>query len=878
MAGAVSPGAWWRHAACHHPRCTVVRATQAAHLGGPGRVQEKRRPRNAAVRAALDREPGPGADDRSLQGPPDRLARASYISDARRLNDRIVNAQDSEELLDLVILEGDSFTHINAVTAFNRLAKIVRQNRNEDPALIREDPRTKMCSDLVEARLPECNTQGLSNIIWAATNLQHASSSLLAALPRFVLEQPAQRWKDRELGIVVWGLAKMAVEDNLPKDPTRQLLVNLWPVVDELLPRMDPQAVFNVIWGYQALGAFDGASIARLGATATSVAPRASLRDLAGIALAMSRAGYTNDDLYAAISESATRQIEHGGKNVPPRQGRGRGRGRGGRGAAQARRRASTIQDVDLGNLASAFGRVYSGADTVAPRAEGLSAHVEMSDDLTVAGPGAPLSASWESSAHLPAPPPDHAVRLVRAISYYLLPSPWRRALKRRYGGRVATGSESGSDDEDGAGGAQSDAKLPEYPPHVASMRPQYLSNVLWAISSMGIEDSRLFEATAETMIDRLANAHGTPLPAQTIATFAWAFARQRHRRVDFLDALATCATALLNKYGVQTLRHPALAVGQAPNTPIARAIVGQELRRLSSHKRAFSEQATAMLAYAYAYLDCLGTTDAGAELAEALARALAPHAASLGPQSVSNLCWSFACAGVYPAELLPALKARAVELGVEDALLKRDLWQMYQAALAMRLEAPEMSVDVSGQRTRNMLGFLYSQGELAVNATEEWERGKRCEPRVVSAFQRDVYLTLQDLGVACELEYADAEYTMDIAIPAKRVAIEVDGPSHFCTNTRTPTGPTLMKRRLLRALGWSLVPVTIYEWQRLRSDKAKRRWLQDRLTPLLVDSGSPATTPPPAPRRRRSPRRPESDERTLRRSRTMLSQGGVSR
>jgi hypothetical protein len=47
-----------------------------------------------------------------------------------------------------------------------------------------------------------------------------------------------------------------------------------------------------------------------------------------------------------------------------------------------------------------------------------------------------------------------------------------------------------------------------------------------------------------------------------------------------------------------------------------------------------------------------------------------------------------------------------------------------------------------------------------------------------------------------------------------REVAIEVDGPSHFCG--RTPTGATALKRRQLRAAGWALLPVPYWEWDAL--------------------------------------------------------------
>ena len=46
--------------------------------------------------------------------------------------------------------------------------------------------------------------------------------------------------------------------------------------------------------------------------------------------------------------------------------------------------------------------------------------------------------------------------------------------------------------------------------------------------------------------------------------------------------------------------------------------------------------------------------------------------------------------------------------------------------------------------------------------------------------------------------------YSLDLALPSSRVAVEVDGPSDFLLpdgqGVRRPNGPTLLKRRLLMA------------------------------------------------------------------------------
>ena len=55
------------------------------------------------------------------------------------------------------------------------------------------------------------------------------------------------------------------------------------------------------------------------------------------------------------------------------------------------------------------------------------------------------------------------------------------------------------------------------------------------------------------------------------------------------------------------------------------------------------------------------------------------------------------------------------------------------------------------------------------------------------------VALVLESLKLPCELELecTQTEYTIDIALPEIKLAIEVDGPLHFMRNARKPTGRT---------------------------------------------------------------------------------------
>ena len=105
-----------------------------------------------------------------------------------------------------------------------------------------------------------------------------------------------------------------------------------------------------------------------------------------------------------------------------------------------------------------------------------------------------------------------------------------------------------------------------------------------------------------------------------------------------------------------------------------------------------------------------------------------------------------------------------------------------------------------------------------------------------ISFLQKKVSAQLARLCSGSEQEWLEPRsgYSIDIALPASRVAVEVDGPSHFvsgCRGEHAPNGATLLKRRLLKAAGWYVVSVPYYEWGRLAHSDAQLEYLERKLS-----------------------------------------------
>ncbi len=104
-----------------------------------------------------------------------------------------------------------------------------------------------------------------------------------------------------------------------------------------------------------------------------------------------------------------------------------------------------------------------------------------------------------------------------------------------------------------------------------------------------------------------------------------------------------------------------------------------------------------------------------------------------------------------------------------------------------------------------------------------------------VSNGQREVGESLRRLGIPHELECitADGLFSIDLAIVDRRIALrldEFDGPSHFTTNTLERLGHTRLRDRLLSAMGWHVVSIPFFEWDRLHQTEQRDAYVERRV------------------------------------------------
>ena len=148
--------------------------------------------------------------------------------------------------------------------------------------------------------------------------------------------------------------------------------------------------------------------------------------------------------------------------------------------------------------------------------------------------------------------------------------------------------------------------------------------------------------------------------------------------------------------------------------------------------------------------------------------------------------------------ELAAAYAKRLRALRVEECS-RVDMIQMFQASKAFEAYAPPHLASLGP--------FL--EGEFAERSRECWERTTRGRI-TISALHRDVSETLTRMGIPHEIEASATDgglaQSVDVALRGRKVAIEVDGPSHFYANRRGErTGGDRLREAILESHGWKV-------------------------------------------------------------------------
>ena len=278
------------------------------------------------------------------------------------------------------------------------------------------------------------------------------------------------------------------------------------------------------------------------------------------------------------------------------------------------------------------------------------------------------------------------------------------------------------------------------------------------------------------------------------LATTAWAFASAGHSAPALLDAIAEMAVRRLRDFKPQHLSKMAWAYAKAGHS--APALLDAIAAAAAPQLHRFYPQNLASTAWAFA------TAGRSAPmLLEAIATEAAPRLADFPPQHLVHLAWAFAAADATSHELFDS-QHRFVELcdAAAQSLGPSDFEQLHQWQLWLE--------------ERETPAWPPLSKPLAARCRASFSGG---EP---SPMLQRVIAALTSLGLQPRQKVrTPLGYVVDAVVEfeGREVAVEVDGPSRFVG--RVPAGATALKRRQLRAAGWTLLSVPYWEWERLEEE-----------------------------------------------------------
>ena len=232
--------------------------------------------------------------------------------------------------------------------------------------------------------------------------------------------------------------------------------------------------------------------------------------------------------------------------------------------------------------------------------------------------------------------------------------------------------------------------------------------------------------------------------------------------------------------------------------------------------------------------------------LFDALASASVARVREFNPQELANTAWAYATAGHAAPQLLDALAsasvARVREFNPQN--LANTAW-----AYAVLDVVGGLSLVTEGAVDAHEHTFSV-QGMCQLHQWALWcsERGAlsrlpdalraRCQDAFASQesqpslLQSRVVATLRAMEINVSEEVRTQQgFSLDAVVEFRggKVAIEVDGPTHFVGLSRAPTGSTILKHRQLRSAGWQLAVIPYWEWNALekRDEEARMQYLE---------------------------------------------------
>ncbi|KAK3204795.1 hypothetical protein Dsin_018841 [Dipteronia sinensis] len=336
----------------------------------------------------------------------------------------------------------------------------------------------------------------------------------------------------------------------------------------------------------------------------------------------------------------------------------------------------------------------------------------------------------------------------------------------------------------------------------------QGISNISWALSKIGRELLYLSE------MDRVVEVALTKVGdfnSQNVANVAGAFASMQHSAPDLFPELAKRASAIVHTFQEQELAQVlwAFASLYEPADPLLESL-DKVFKNSDQFKCCLNEQLSnsnkKRRAERSADLDTAGVLDTPVLI--------------FNRDQLGNIAWSYAVLGqmdrIFFSHVWTTMshfeEQRISEQYREDIMFAS---QVHLANQCLKLEYPHLQL---------ALGNDLEEKIACAGQT------KRFNQKVTSSFQKEVARLLVSTGLDWVREYVVDGYTVDAVLVDKKVAFEIDGPTHFSRNTGVPLGHTMLKRSYIAAAGWKVVSLSYLEWEERQGSFEQLDYLREIL------------------------------------------------